>query len=342
MSTVSFGLKQALISLCCVTVALGLASPSVYAQAGLDPDAGDPAADEAGADRPLLEYADGQTQTWQIGLRLETRGANCVNIQATFPVPVEWPEQKVRLVDQQVDPLVSNWGPRDLAGGVRQVRVLMDRAPAGSEVALLLTFEIERSRILGPTPEQAAELRIPKRIDRELRLAMGNSPYIQTTDARIRAVAREIAAMEAENDWHRVELAYDWVRDNVTYTEGPIKAADEALRDGTGDCEELTSLFIAICRNLRVPARMVWIPGHCYPEFYLEDAEGNGHWFPCQVAGTRQFGKMDEYRPVLQKGDRFKVPEHSAPQRYVSEFFTCNKLRGNGDPQPVFIRELVE
>lgn len=300
-----------------------------------------PVADDAAAEA-MLRYESPQKQTWKVGLRLDTGGANCVKVVATFPIPIDWPEQKVTLVDQQVDGFVTHWGPRDLAGGVRQVRVLMDQAPAGNTIETLLTFEIERSRILGPSPEQIAQLQIPKRADRELRNALGNSPYINTSDSRIKAAAREIAAMEAEHDWQRIEHAYDWVRDKVTYTEGPIKSASEALRDGTGDCEELTSLFIAICRNLRVPARMVWIPGHCYPEFYLEDAAGNGHWFPCQVAGTRQFGKMDEYRPVLQKGDRFKVPEKAGAQRYVAEFFTCNKLRGNGDPKPIFIRELVE
>ncbi|QEG40331.1 transglutaminase-like domain-containing protein [Roseimaritima ulvae] len=319
---------------------LFVCSPSlVLAQAPGEADA--LVADGAGGE-PLLRYESPQKQTWRVGLRLETRGANCVNVVATFPIPIDWPEQKVTLVDQQVDGMVSNWGPRDLAGGVRQVRLLMDQAPAGSTIETLLTFEIERSRILGPSPEQIEQLTIPRRATGELRMAMGNSPYINTTDARIKAVAREIAAMEADNDWQRIELVYDWVRDKVSYTEGPLKSASEALRDGTGDCEELTSLFIAICRNLRVPARMVWIPGHCYPEFYLEDAEGNGHWFPCQVAGTRQFGKMDEYRPVLQKGDRFKVPEKKTAQRYVAEFFTCNKLRSNGDPKPTFIRELVE
>jgi hypothetical protein len=103
----------------------------------------------------------------------------------------------------------------------------------------------------------------------------------------------------------------------------------------------MTSLFVALCRNARIPARMVWIPDHCYPEFYLEDGEGKGHWFPCQAAGTRQFGRMDEYRPVLQKGDRFKVPEKRQPQRYVAEFFKCDRTVKR-DPRPEFIREMLD
>ncbi len=154
---------------------------------------------------------------------------------------------------------------------------------------------------------------------------------------RIRNASRELAvtAMEAENDWQRVEQIYDYVREHVEYVEGSLKNASDALQGRTGDCEEMTSLFVALCRNARIPARMVWIPDHCYPEFYLEDAQGQGYWFPCQAAGTRQFGRMDEYRPVLQKGDRFKVPEKKVPVRYVSEFFRCDR-KGKSDPRPNF------
>lgn len=296
--------------------------------------------DDAGAPESLLTYDSPQTQTWKIGLILETGRTQCGNVLSTFPVPTDWPEQTVRLVDQEVDGYVTYWRPRELPGGVKQVVLGMNHVPAAAEVKLLLTFEIERSRILGP--ETTDHLEIPKRISRDLRFATGNSPYIDASHPRIKAAAREIAAMPAENDWEKVEQIYDWVREKIEYTEGKLKSASDALIDGTGDCEEMTSLFVALCRNHRIPARMVWIPGHCYPEFYLVDAKGEGAWFPCQAAGTRQFGRMDEYRPVLQKGDRFKVPELSAPQRYVSEFFSCKKLRGSGEPDPHFVRELID
>ena len=85
---------------------------------------------------------------------------------------------------------------------------------------------------------------------------------------------------------------------------------------------------------------MVHVLMHCYPEFYLEDAEGNGYWFPCQAAGTRQFGCLEEYRPILQKGDRFKTPEQSI-RRYVAEFFKADKVQG-GKPKPKFVQELLD
>ena len=121
-------------------------------------------------------------------------------------------------------------------------------------------------------------------------------------------MAKEIGA-DKEKAWDRVEAIYDWVREKVKYKNGPLKGALAALKDGTGDCEELSSLFIAICRAADIPARTVWVPGHCYPEFYLVDDKGAGHWFPCQSAGSREFGGITEIRPILQKGDNFRPPK---------------------------------
>jgi len=299
-----------------------------------DPVIGEPA--EGTESR--LSYETPQVQNWRIGLVLQTP-VTCTNVLATFPVPMNWPEQKVTVTGRTIDPGVSAWSTREVAGGVKQVILRMARVPAGSTVEMTFNIAIERSRILGPS--QTDDLVIPPRASRELRLFLSNSPYIDSSNSRIKSAWRDLATTEVSNDWERAEQIYDFVRDNVKYVEGSLKNASQALKDGKGDCEEMTSLFVALCRNAKIPARMVWIPDHCYPEFYLEDAAGQGHWFPCQAAGTRQFGRMDEYRPVLQKGDRFKVPESRTPMRYVSEFFKCDK-NGKSNPNPNFVRELID
>lgn len=286
-----------------------------------------------------LSYDSPQQQLWRIGLRLDTNGVACNNILATFPIPMAWPEQAVRLVGQEIDDRVDRWSVRDLPGGARQIVLTMPRVAAGATPELMLELEVTRSRILGPT--ETDDLVIPTRPDSKLKIFLGTSPYIDSNDSRIRNAARDIAAQEHATPWHHVEAIYDWVREKVEYVEGDIKTASQALRDGKGDCEEMTSLFVAICRASKIPARMVWIPDHCYPEFYLEDAKESGTWFPCQAAGTRQFGSMDEYRPVLQKGDRFKVPEKRQPVRYVAEFFQCVPV-GKRQPRPIFVREVFE
>ncbi|MCO8121495.1 transglutaminase domain-containing protein [Stieleria sp. TO1_6] len=285
-----------------------------------------------------LSYESQPTTHWRIGLVLDTP-VTCTNVLATFPIPTDWPEQTVTVRKQNIDPQVTRWQVRELGGGTKQVVVQMARVNAGSKVEFTLEVDIQRSRIL--SPDNVDTLVIPSKISRDLKLYTGNSPYIDASHRAIRQAAKEVEEMEAENDWQRVELAYDYVRDHVEYLEGDLKNASQALSDGKGDCEEMTSLFVAICRNLDIPARVVWVPDHCYPEFYLEDADGNGTWYPCQAAGTRQFGRMDETRPVLQKGDRFKVAEKKGPVRYVSEFFRCDR-KGSGTPNPTFIRQQLD
>ncbi len=285
-----------------------------------------------------LAYDLPKTENWRIGLILTTPVA-LANVFATFPVPRDWPEQKVTLIGQTIDPLVSHWEMREVAEGAKQVAVAMNQVPARSTVEMTLQFQIERTRIV-PASEMD-DLVPPKRNERELRPYLGNSPHIDASNARIKKVSRELAVDQPDVAWKRVERIYDWVRENVKYMAGDLKNASAALKDGTGDCEEMTSLIVALCRNAQIPARMVWVHEHCYPEFYLEDAQGNGTWFPCQAAGTRQFGQMEEYRPIMQKGDRFKVKETTTPVRYVAEFFKCDR-KGKGTPKPKFIREPMD
>jgi hypothetical protein len=113
-----------------------------------------------------------------------------------------------------------------------------------------------------------------------------------------------------------------------------------ALTEGHGDCKEMTSLFIAFCRANDIPARTVHVQGHAYPEFYLLDKEGTGHWFPCQAAGTRAFGGIPEVRPILEKGDNFRDPRNPK-NRYHFLPETVTGANAAGKPRVKFIREIV-
>ena len=193
-------------------------------------------------------------------------------------------------------------------------------------------------------PKETATFRIPAKVDRQLKRYLGTSLYIESRHGKIRALSKQILTETAEaSDWEKVEAIYDQVRERVDYQNGPLKGALQALRDGHGDCEELSSLFIALCRAGKIPARTVWVPDHCYAEFYLEDGQGNGHWFPCQPAGSRAFGEMLEPRPILQKGDNFRVPEKPRQNlRYVAEFLSGSPVGGGGKPTVEWIRRVLE
>ncbi|NLX53810.1 MAG: transglutaminase domain-containing protein [Planctomycetaceae bacterium] len=277
------------------------------------------------------------TERWQFGVVVRARG-DTTGIVATLPVPMPWPEQDVKVLAEEVTPHVRNVRYRVLDNGVKQMMVSIPRLSAGEEAAARLTVEIVKRDIVAPQSTEV--LRVPASVPRALRIYLGTSPYIDSDDRVIRQAAEQVVA-DQELAWHKVEAVYDWVRAKVAYRfDRQIKGARQALDDGFGDCEELTSLFVAMCRGVGIPARCVWVPGHCYPEFYLEDDQGQGHWYPCQAAGTRIFGAMAETRPILQKGDNFRVTGSRQGVRYVQETLTAKHAAA--DPDVEFVQKLVE
>ena len=283
--------------------------------------------------RTSAENSSTQTQLVRIGIVVSAQSGGCKGLLGTTPVPIDWPEQQVKIVEQDISPLVKKVSYRTLGGTVRQMVVEIPVLPAGKEAHAIVTFEVTRRAIV--PPQDTSIYRLPLASDSKLRPYLQDSPYIESRHPKIKSAAKEALATQ-QGAWQQVEAIYDWVRDKVRYQEGPIKSALQALDDGDGDCEELSSLFIAMCRASGIPARLVWVPGHCYPEFCLQDAQGQVHWFPCQAAGARDFGSMTEFRPILQKGDNFRLPDRPQDrQRYVAEGLTG----AGGQPTVKFVRD---
>jgi hypothetical protein len=272
-------------------------------------------------------------QKWRIGIVVTAGGSPLRGVVATTSVLTDWPEQQVRVLKEDVSP-GARISYRMVDDAVKEMTLRISSLASGGRAQGIVTYEIERSWQL--PPEETGIYTIPdaRRLDRDLRVFLGPSPHIESTDAQIRALAREIGADET-TAWDRVEAIYDWVRDKIEFVDDtnlPVKDTTATLRDGVGDCDEMSSLFIAICRAAGVPARTVRVPGHCYPEFYLQDDEGKGHWFPCQAGGTRAFGEMPEHRPILQKGDNLLLSEPGSRRRKKYRFLPSNLVIADRRP----------
>lgn len=281
-----------------------------------------------------------RTMRVQLGMTVTAQGGPCQGLLGTVPIPIDWPEQHVKVVGEDFSSYVKNVTYRTVSGTVKQMVIEIPFVPANEEARALVTFEVTRYTQTAPDETSGYVQADIRKLPREVRVYLAPSPYIESQNPRIKSLAREVLREHSDAPaWNQVEAIYDWVRENVTYTDGPLKGAFQALKDGSGDCEELSSLFIAMCRASNIPARTVWVPDHCYPEFYLEDAQGKGYWFACQAAGARDFGGMVEYRPILQKGDNFTTPERPRDkQRYVAEYLTGT----GGKPKVRFIRDIVD
>ena len=279
----------------------------------------------------------GLTKRWQVGVRVRAVGGSVGPLMGTIPVPTDWPEQQVKVVAEDVTPHVGSITYRVIDGGVKQMVFNIPQIPPNDLAKALITFEVTKHSQLAPT--ETTGYVIAKNPPKEYRKFLGPSPMIEIANAKIKSLTKELVTGK-EGAWAQVESLCDGVREKVKLDKDKIKGAQAALRDGKADQEDLTALFVACCRIHKVPARMVWIPDSCYAEFYLEDAKGKGFWFPCQVAGDKAFGAQPDQRPILQKGDNFKVPEKKESMRFVNEFLTGKG--GGGSPEVEFVRRLEE
>lgn len=275
-------------------------------------------------------------QYWRAGMIITARSGPCRGLVGTAPIPVDWPEQEARIVDEDFSP-AAKISYRMVEGTVKQMVVEIPFLPYGEECRAIVTVEVKRHSQLAPEKTDIFVLPEKRKLPRAVRQYLGPSPGIECTNSRIKSQAKKLK-VDGQTAWEKVEAIYDWVRENVQQKQGNEGGAAVALRGGKGDHEDLASLFIALCRASDVPARMVWVQGHCYPEFYLQDEEGGEYWFPCQVAGPRAFGSMPDHRLILQKGDNFRSPtSRRERKRYLPE--TLNGA--GGKPSVKFIRELV-
>jgi len=280
---------------------------------------------------------------WQAGFEVTAVGGPCKGIVGYIPVPVEWPEQQVKIAARDVSPGAKiSFQPLD------EIKVMVLRIPqiqSNETIKALVTFEVHRSVQLLPAEKDRKAFVLPdvKKLEGSVRRYLAASPKIEPGSPAVRKAAKEVGA-DKEQAWERVEALYDWARKQVRYKQGgACKGAAAALRDGVGSHEDITSLFIALCRAANIPARTVWVPEFCYAEFYLVDAEGVGHWIPCQPAGARTFGQMPDTKPILAKGDGFHPPYPSREKqmRYLAESLIGTPLPNGGRPQVKGVHQLV-
>ncbi len=278
------------------------------------------------------------THEWKTGIVVSAIGGGGVaNVYGTIPVPTDWPEQQVKVVKEDISPTVRGVNYRVVNNSIRQMVFEIPSIPAGTSGQALITFEVTKAALLPPS--DPAVYVIPKTAPREVRKALGSSPFIESTNARIKSLAKELTAGK-EGGWTQVEAIYDGVREKVKVE--PVRAAGAAaaLKEGKSTKEDLTALFVACCRAHKVPARMVWVVDGCYAEFYLQDDKQKGYWFPASlISKEKEFGQVSDTNPIMQKGDNIKVPENKEAYRFVPEFIKASGVAG-GKPRPEFVRQL--
>ena len=179
------------------------------------------------------------TSKWRFGVVVKAAGGSVSCAQATLPVPMEWPEQTVKKIGEEKTPQVGAITNRVLGDGVKQMVVTVPRLAVGEEASAVITLQITKRRI--EAPRETSIYQIPKP-SHELARFLAPSPYIESKDPKIKSLATELTTGK-QQPWEQVTAIFDWVRANVKYEFAEqIKPATAALKDGQGDCEELSSV----------------------------------------------------------------------------------------------------
>ena len=146
---------------------------------------------------------------------------------------------------------------------------------------------------------------------------------INPSDSEIKKIAEQVKQETGSNDtWTLAEAMFAWLKTNTEYYHGPesenyTQSAIEVLHNHRGDCDELSFLYISLCRAIGIPARFVEgyvttvstegpenYTSHVWTEFY------DGEWVPVEVAtsgnvnvtfySTQRFGiSFPDHVPVF-------------------------------------------
>ncbi|MFW5746457.1 MAG: transglutaminase-like domain-containing protein [Nanoarchaeota archaeon] len=141
-------------------------------------------------------------------------------------------------------------------------------------------------------------------------LPEGIRPFLQEAanidiTADIRSQANKV--VQGQTDYYlAVHALVDWVEENIEYSLNTVTAdvslpASWVYQEREGVCDELTALFIAMCRSVGIPARFV--SGISYTTSSLFDDKWSSHawaevyfpevgWVPFDIT-YRQFGIVD-------------------------------------------------
>ncbi len=246
------------------------------------------------------------TSDWQFGMTIRAT-SDTSGIQATVPVPLDWPEQTVEVVSIDKPDSVSVARIKADRNESSHLYFKVGQLPAGQQVTVTVRMKIQK--LASGVPPQTDRFVFDTSPGAALRKYLTPSPFIESRDPAIVALAESIPVDSRAPAWNQVETIYDWVRDNIEYQFDPeIRTCLSALENRRGDCEELSSLFIAICRARGIPAAPSGFPITRIPSFicWMKTASVSGS--PVRQPDRGPLDSCPNANQYCKKGTNFGCP----------------------------------
>ena len=130
-----------------------------------------------------------QVQRMRLGV-VVTAPIACRGINATAPIPMDWPEQQTKVVAEDFSPSGQEC---DLSHGgwtVKQMVMQMPYIPPGEECRAVITVEFTRYALLPPLDTTIFVIPNTEKLKPEIRGYLGPSPLIECNHVKIRTLAK--------------------------------------------------------------------------------------------------------------------------------------------------------
>ena len=126
--------------------------------------------------------------------------------------------------------------------------------------------------------------------------------YIDPENPSIVAIVHEVRQIaKTNNSFLLAKAFFVWLKEHVTYRVHPevegVQPAIVTLQKGTGDCDDLSFLYISLCRAVGIPARFIRgylitsqgnstaiATAHAWSEVFVGESVGNSGWIPVESA----------------------------------------------------------
>ncbi len=255
---------------------------------------------------------------YEVSVGIEWTGTGSASgLQGATVSPAELNEQTIDSVEieksEGCDAQV-----RKLTDEVSQFEIVAPSIERGQVIRARVVYQMTLYRNCNGLSQESFpfEQEYPREITKAY---LGNSPGIEAGSSMVSKLLSEIATPEL-HPWQKAKIFHEWVWENIEGKHGDYTSVKDALRNRVGDCEERATVFIALCRAAKIPARLVWVPSHAWAEFCLTDKSGKQHWIPSHTAAYPWFGWTGAHELVFQKGDKIEVPQEKKPLRLVRDW----------------------
>lgn len=132
--------------------------------------------------------------------------------------------------------------------------------------------------------------------------------YIDPRNPDIKAIAESVLRNSSTNSLLLAKALFKWLKEHITYQvheDLGVRPAALTLSLKSGDCDDLSFLYISLCRSVGIPARFIrgylLNPGnspvqavpHAWAEVFIGQGNGIGGWIPVECSCVTNDVQMD-------------------------------------------------